>query len=1195
MGDRSLAQSTPATMRGGVLEPLEPVDRDNCMPLQAVIVRNGKIFVDSIDSLDHGVNDENRRLDAEVVDGGLDDDDVCENHGPSAEVNGSIGGREEGISDENRRMEEEIDRLTGGNDDDDDIDSCKFSQEAFDSFMSASEENEDELGDIMIYNQLANGKETGIGGSISVRQAYQRRGQQNHIHQFEQYDYHPHQHYHDNHDAEATSGPFYNGGFSFHEEGNSSVADLHSIYLRHGPPVHLMYDVRNISTYETNGHELGESVDPSARNSKAACRRRDSLNLEEYSTFDEDVERLLSEDLDCSWRYVPLYPETYYSSGQEVQRVSVITELPNLLRDNTVECMRRVVPKVREVLHVANIDMQLAAATAFLQILERQLVSVEDYKKTFLQTILTSVDNKNEEVANAWLETLLTCIDLLPKDVVKKDVLSIAVNKGQLSQTLQARLSCCKILGKVSSKFENFVVKNDVLPVVLSLCGDVEYDVRACMCQKLDVVAHGLGLELTKAKLLPQLIELSEDESPNVTCACLETTANIISMLDREANVNAIIPMVKELLEKAISKVDTTLPVASKLFGRLCHSLMDYMTVDDKAYFQEYFKKLCKVGVSEKKYKEDTQKLLEGFEMYEQTTDISVETRRYAAYNFPAMVLFVGAKLFRSELYGCFSQLSRDPHSLVRRTVAAGFHEVARLLNTNVGILFTELNSLLNDADIEILKAIIPNFQVIMSPLATLGFDQFTENRTHAVQDVVTNYLRAETTVFSCPCWRTQEAMLANLQTTHLLCSNDFVFNRVLPVLIDKLKYGRALPVRVMAAKTLTTLTRHLKYKSQRDEILDIMIEDFHKSDSCYCRSLFIDLAKCYLQVNSKQAFKDNFYELILNMKSDKVATVRLKMLSIFPDMKRSLKLPKDQNLRTALDTALRQIIVYDKDKDVQQAAQQMSEELTLIQEGSDNTRANRRNLSAEEEDDLKREDEEKEILMREEKDKKDEETKLSKSVEKRNSVGNKKELLSKIPGTKKASSSTMKLSPGSLKGENNQSLSKRALITTGTTNTLTSAKVVAALTNEKHPSVCLIKSKSTTCIPSLIPRLEHRPSTPPKKDPVRRIPVLVNSKTVPSTTSLSPSASFSKKSTSPTPVKRNQSNSSPLTPNALGASTARRGSTTAIGASVVSARRGSVGSASSTASDQSVKVKAGTTPTKPVTMATRLTKKSTK
>ena len=35
------------------------------------------------------------------------------------------------------------------------------------------------------------------------------------------------------------------------------------------------------------------------------------------------------------------------SSGQEVQRVSVITDLPALLRDNNAECMKRVVPKVR--------------------------------------------------------------------------------------------------------------------------------------------------------------------------------------------------------------------------------------------------------------------------------------------------------------------------------------------------------------------------------------------------------------------------------------------------------------------------------------------------------------------------------------------------------------------------------------------------------------------------------------------------------------------------------------------------------------------------------------------------------------------------------------------------------------------------------------------------------------------------------
>ncbi|KAK7507033.1 hypothetical protein BaRGS_00001884 [Batillaria attramentaria] len=34
-------------------------------------------------------------------------------------------------------------------------------------------------------------------------------------------------------------------------------------------------------------------------------------------------------------------------SGQEVQRISVITALPSLLKENNAECMRRVVPKVR--------------------------------------------------------------------------------------------------------------------------------------------------------------------------------------------------------------------------------------------------------------------------------------------------------------------------------------------------------------------------------------------------------------------------------------------------------------------------------------------------------------------------------------------------------------------------------------------------------------------------------------------------------------------------------------------------------------------------------------------------------------------------------------------------------------------------------------------------------------------------------
>ena len=44
------------------------------------------------------------------------------------------------------------------------------------------------------------------------------------------------------------------------------------------------------------------------------------------------------------------------------------------------------------------------------------------------------------------------------------------------------------------------------------------------------------------------------------------------------------------------------------------------------------------------------------------------------------MVLFAGPQKFNTELAGVFHNLVEDPHALVRRTVACGFHEVCGFL-----------------------------------------------------------------------------------------------------------------------------------------------------------------------------------------------------------------------------------------------------------------------------------------------------------------------------------------------------------------------------------------------------------------------------------------------------------------------------------------------------------------------------------
>jgi len=60
-------------------------------------------------------------------------------------------------------------------------------------------------------------------------------------------------------------------------------------------------------------------------------------------------------------------------------------------------------------------------------------------------------------VANAWLDTLLDVIDLLPFEVLAKEVLAIAINKAGDTQPTFSRLGSCQLIGKLGMKLEQKV------------------------------------------------------------------------------------------------------------------------------------------------------------------------------------------------------------------------------------------------------------------------------------------------------------------------------------------------------------------------------------------------------------------------------------------------------------------------------------------------------------------------------------------------------------------------------------------------------------------------------------------------------------------------------------------------------------------------------------------------------------------
>ena len=58
-------------------------------------------------------------------------------------------------------------------------------------------------------------------------------------------------------------------------------------------------------------------------------------------------------------------------------------------------------------------------------------------------------------ISGAWLGTILASISVLPKEEVKHRILTVAVSKGQLSQTVTSRKASCCILGKMALRFDS--------------------------------------------------------------------------------------------------------------------------------------------------------------------------------------------------------------------------------------------------------------------------------------------------------------------------------------------------------------------------------------------------------------------------------------------------------------------------------------------------------------------------------------------------------------------------------------------------------------------------------------------------------------------------------------------------------------------------------------------------------------------
>ncbi|KAM4521803.1 serine/threonine-protein phosphatase 4 regulatory subunit 4 isoform 3-T3 [Odontesthes bonariensis] len=611
----------------------------------------------------------------------------------------------------------------------------------------------------------------------------------------------------------------------------------------------------------------------------------------------EEIDQLtVDEDLNDIERAVYLL-----SVGQEVQQVSVISNLPSLVRQTPAETFRRVVPKVRDVLNGAGAEIQLVAATSFLTILQDDIILIHTHTYSILKTVLLHLNHRDSVVSNAWLETLLSAINTLPKETIRQEVLSPLLYQNQMSHSVHARLASCRILGKVACKFDSHIVKKELLPLARSLCQDVESEVRACMCRQLENIARSLGMDETRTELLPELVELAGDEESGVRLATFDTIINLMELMDGEDQLHVLVPMVMAVCDAAPQVDEAVMTSLSFQFGKLCSSLAGSLSDEQKGRLLEKFKLLCVTGLQTEGDPPDG-------------PSESTLIRCNCCYNLPAMLVFVDSAHFLSELYPLFSGLCSDPEVIVRQSAAATFHQVVKLLGSNVHLVHKELLLLLQDNTLEVLDALMDHLEETLEVVLSRGENLALDNR---LPELLAALLAAEQRVGRSLRWRLHEKLLQRYSCLARLLPGELLHQSFCPRVFLLLSTNTVLPVQKEAARTFCTFLRYNRKQEQRQEMMEQLIQGLALGRSYWNRLRFLDVSEVATEIFSRKYFNKHFLVPALELVHDPVANVRYKLCQLLPRLRSSLRLPADKLLLQKLDLCVQKLLCREKDKDV--------------------------------------------------------------------------------------------------------------------------------------------------------------------------------------------------------------------------------------------------------------------------------------
>lgn len=559
-------------------------------------------------------------------------------------------------------------------------------------------------------------------------------------------------------------------------------------------------------------------------------------------------------------------------AGPDSEREFILFEVQQLLDHCLDDTMKILIPVLCQHVPTWNIDLQIKSAQRLYDVVCLDLDPATANMITcasfgVIQASKGKAAPEYEELYNLWGGILVDCLPNMrwvPQEI--KDVVGL-VDIHTKERLYTSRKVAARVLGALAQCLDKARVEKIVLPRAVSLFDDTDIEVRGTVVESLASVGAALPIRVTEAEVWPLIERLLEPpEESRLRAAAMRTMAHILEA-HREKSGNS--RLFRDLLPPVFTRLSA--------FARR-YSAEDQRLVDDDTYLllevasevfgQFVYSLAC---FSRRTFRKEAYKAYAGM-----ATCNGPLIRRNCAFNLPGVAKALGER-YALELSGLCEYLAKDTDEEVRWILAAGIHETAALLapKGNFERLFTAVCSLLQDESPMVRMNALAHFHDLLSAFARVGSDPASVRRLAPVFTDLNMLSEGE--------WRIQKSLAEQLAKCADIIPPDALLDNVLPLLYRLTEQGTPL-VREAAMNATASSLRNIPSLKDRNTAIDKYWKAAAKGPF-WMRLALLDGGVAAMRVFSHKRFKELFAGQMLQLATDPVANVRIRIASILPSM----------------------------------------------------------------------------------------------------------------------------------------------------------------------------------------------------------------------------------------------------------------------------------------------------------------------